>query len=56
MEKLIIGEKITIDYVNIGLSYKAFFVLGMLHSFIHLSQIAESPMLSKRLSLRSNQY
>jgi len=41
MEKLIIGEQITIGYVNIGLSYKAFVILGMLYPFIHLSQIAE---------------
>jgi len=53
MEKLIIGGRIIIEYVNIGLSCKAFFVLGMLHPFVHLSQIAENPMLSKSPSLRS---
>ena len=55
MEKLIIGGEITIDYVDIGLSCKISFILGMLHSFIHLSQIAENPMLSKSSSLRYNQ-
>jgi len=54
MEKLIISEKITIDYVDIGLSCMVF-VLGMLHPFIHLSQIAESPLLSKSSSLRAIQ-
>jgi len=54
MEKLIIGGEKTIDYVDIGLSCKIF-VFGVLHSFFHLSQIAERPMLSKSLSLRANQ-
>jgi len=32
MEKHIIGEKTIINYVNLGFSYKVFFVLGMLHT------------------------
>ena len=43
MEKLIISGEVTIDYVDIGLSCKAFFVFGILHPFIHLIQVAESP-------------
>ena len=54
MEKLIIGGEVTIDFVNIGLSCKTF-VLGMLHPFIPLNQIAESLMLSKSLNLRAYQ-
>ena len=52
MEKFIIGGE-NYNYVDIDLSCKASFVIDMLHQFIHLSQIAESPMLSK--SLRANQ-
>ena len=55
MEKLIIGGEIIIDYVNISLSCKAFFILNMLQPFIHLSLIAVSPMLSQSTGLRSNQ-
>ena len=55
MKKLIIGGEMIIDYVDIGLSCKTFFVLGMLHPFINLSQIAESQKLSKSPALRSNQ-
>ena len=55
MEKLIIGGETTINYVDIGLSCRAFFVLGMLHTFIHLSQIVENPMLSKSPNLSANQ-
>jgi len=55
MEKLIIDGERNIDYVDIGLSHKAFFILGMLHPFILLSLIALSPILSKSLGLRSNQ-
>ena len=54
MEKLIIDGEITIDSVDSGLSYRAFFVLNILHLFIHVSPIAVIPMLSKSLSLRSN--
>jgi len=47
MEKLIGGEKTIIDYVDIDLSYKIIFVLGMLYIFfMHLRQIAKSLMLS----------
>jgi len=46
MEKLIGGEKTTIDSVDIGLSYKIF-VLGMFYTFfMHLRQIANCLMLS----------
>ena len=51
MEKPIIGGEATNDYVDIGISCKAF-VLGMLHPFIHLSLIAVSQMLSKRTGLK----
>jgi len=54
MEKLIIGGEIIINYIDIGLSCKAFFVLGMLHPFTHLSPIAVSRILSKNSGLRSN--
>ena len=47
MKKLTDGGKIIIDSVDIGLSYKIFFVIGMLLIFfMHLRQIAKSLMLS----------
>jgi len=50
MEKLIGGEKTTIDSVYIGLSYKIFFVLSMLHTFfMYLRLIAKGLMLSMSL-------
>ena len=50
MEKLIIGRKTSIDYVNHGFSCKVFFVLGMLCTFIQYL----SPRLNKSPSLRAN--
>jgi len=50
MEKLTIGEKTTIDYVDLGFSCKVFFMLGMLCAFIQYL----SPNLNKSPSLRAN--
>jgi len=44
IEKLSIGGKTTINYVDIGFACKAFFVLGMLHIFIQYL----SPRLNNR--------
>ena len=47
MKKLIGGEKTTIYFVNISLSYKIFFILDMFHTFfMDLRQIAKGLMLS----------
>jgi len=55
MEKLIGGEQKIIDYVDVGLSYRIFFVLGMLHTFfMHLRQIVKKLMLSMSSSSRGH--
>ena len=50
MEKLIIGGKIIICYVDLGFSCKIFFGLGMLRTFIQYL----SPSLNKSPSPRAN--
>jgi len=53
--KLISGGTTTIDHVDIGLSYKIFFILGMFHTFfIHLRLIAKRLMLSMSPSSRDH--
>jgi len=49
---LIGGEMIIISTISVGLSYKIIFVLFMLHTFMHLSQIAKSLMLSMNSNLK----
>jgi len=50
MEKLIGGRKTIINFDDFGSSYKIFFVLDMLHTFLmHLRQIVKNLMLSKSL-------
>ena len=54
-EELIGDRKTIIDYVDVGLYYKIFFVLGMLHTFfMRLRQIAKSLMLSISSSSRGH--
>jgi len=50
MEKLIIGRKTTIGYVDLGFSCKMLFMLGMLYTFIQYL----SPSLNKSQSSRAN--
>jgi len=55
LDKLIGGGKTIIDSADVGLSYRIFFVLGMLHTFfVHLRQIAMSLMLSMSPSSRGH--
>ena len=50
MEKLIIGGKTTINYVNLDFFCKVFFMFGMLRTFVQYL----SPSLSKSPSPRAN--
>ena len=56
MEKFIGGEKTTVDYVDIGLSYKIFSVLDMVHLFYISEADCKGPNVEQKPELERPQF